>query len=200
MAVPHLSLDLSPGNQGRDRIHHHDINGTRTDERFGDFKRLLAGVGLGHQQGIHIHPEGFCVYRVEGVLDVDERGFAPHFLRLGHRVEGEGGFTRCLRAIDLHNPATGQATDAEGGVQGHGTGGDAIHIHPHVLTQAHHRAFSIILLDLGERRLQRFMLIIRLAILRLIRRFFLVFGHLFLCIMHNFIYYFFSFLVNHTFP
>ena len=30
--------------------------------------------------------------------------------------------------------------------------------------------------------------------------FFLVFGHRFLYIMHNFIYYFFHFLVNHTFP
>ena len=48
----------------------------RAHEHVGDLERLLAGVGLGDEELVDVHPELAGVGRVERVLGVDERGDA----------------------------------------------------------------------------------------------------------------------------
>ena len=48
------------------------------------------------------------------VLRVDEGGDAAGSLGLGQGVEGEGGFARGLRPVDLDDPAFGVASSQRG--------------------------------------------------------------------------------------
>ena len=64
------------------------------DQHVGDLERLLAGVGLGDQQVVHVDPDGPGVHRVHGVLGIDVGADPTVALRLGHHVHGEGGLPR----------------------------------------------------------------------------------------------------------
>jgi hypothetical protein len=74
--VAHLALDLGLGRQRRDRVDHHDVHRAGAHQHVGDLERLLAGVGLRHQQVVHVHAELLGVARVERVLGVHERAGA----------------------------------------------------------------------------------------------------------------------------
>ena len=76
------------------------------------------------EQLVDVDADGLGVDRVHGVLGVDVGADAAVALGLGHDVHGEGGLARRLRAVDLDDPAPGQAADAEGEVEGEGAGGD----------------------------------------------------------------------------
>ena len=154
MAVPHLALDFRPGHQRGHRVDHHDVQSPRPDERLGDFQRLLTGVRLGDQQGVHVHPQGPGVHRIEGVLHVDERRLAALLLGLRHGMQRQGGLARRLRPVNLDDTTAGQAADAQRRIQRHGAGGNAFHVHAHVLPQAHDRALAVILLNLLQGGLQ----------------------------------------------
>ena len=52
------------------------VDAAGADEGLGDLERLLAGVGLAHEQLVDVDAAGAGVARVERVLDVDERGDA----------------------------------------------------------------------------------------------------------------------------
>jgi len=58
------------------------------------------------------------------VLGVDEGGDATAALGVGDGVQGDGGLAGGLRSVDLDDPATRQPADAEGDVEGDGSGGD----------------------------------------------------------------------------
>ena len=117
MRLAHFALDLGTGHQRRHRIQHHNIHGAGTDQRLHDLQRLLTGVRLGHQQGVHIHPQRPGIYRVQSVLHVDIRRFAAFFLRLRHHMECQRGLTGCLGPVDLHDPPPGQTADAQRRIQ-----------------------------------------------------------------------------------
>ena len=46
LVVAHLTFDLRLRSQGCDRVNHHDVNRSRTDQVVGDLKRLFAVVRL----------------------------------------------------------------------------------------------------------------------------------------------------------
>ena len=129
MGVAHLALDLGPGREGGHRVDDHHVERPERIEHVGDLERLLAGVGLGDQQLVDVDADGRGVDRVHGVLGVDVGADAAVALGLGHHVHGEGGLARGLRAVDLDDPAPGQAADAEGEVEGQGAGGDVLDGH-----------------------------------------------------------------------
>ena len=159
MAVAHVALDLRPGGQGGDGVHHHHIQRAGADQGFTDLQALLAGVGLGDEHGVDVHPQGPGVGGVQGVLGVDEGHLPPPLLGFGHDVEGQGRLAGGLRAVDLDDAALGHAADAQGDVQGQGASGDGVHHHAGVLPQAHDGALAVGLVQLGQAGLQRLLLI-----------------------------------------
>ena len=90
------------------------------------------------------------VDRVHGVLGVDVGADAAVALGLGHHVHGEGRLARGLGAVDLDDPAPGQAADAEGEVERQRAGGDGLDGHGGLLAHLHDRALAELLLDLAE--------------------------------------------------
>ena len=114
-----------------------------------DFQGHLAGVRLGDQQVFDVDPKGRGIDRVQGVLSVDEGRHAAAALHFGNGVQGEGGFTRALRAVDLNDPSFGIAA-AEGEVEGEGAGGGGLDPHARGIPQAHDRALAKVALDLVQ--------------------------------------------------
>ena len=159
--VAHFALDLLPGRQRGDGVHHHHVHGAGADQGVGDFQGLLAGVRLGDQHTVDVHADGRGIVRVQGVFSVHEGHLAAAFLGLGHDMEGQGGLTGGLRAVDLDDPPLGHAADAQRSVQRQGAGGDGIHLHFRLVAQAHHSALAEVLLDLGDGRLQGLLLVAR---------------------------------------
>ena len=70
--VAHLALDLGAWGQRRDQIDDEDIDRAGTDERVGDFERLLAGIRLGNQEVVELDAELARIAGVEGMLGIDE--------------------------------------------------------------------------------------------------------------------------------
>ena len=154
VAVTHLALDLRARHQGGDRVDDQDVQRAGADQHVGDLQRLLTGVGLGHQQRVGVHAELLGVVRIQRVLGVDERRDAACRLRVGHRVQRDGGLTRGLRTVDLDDPAARQPADAERHVQGDRSGGDDRDRLAHLVAEPHHRTFAVTLLDLRESQLE----------------------------------------------
>ena len=157
MAVPHLAFDLGPRHQRRHRVDDQDVQRAGADQHVGDLQRLLTSIGLGHQQRVGVHTELLGVLRVQRVLGVDERGDAAGGLGVGDRVQRDGGLTRGFRAIDLDDPAAREAADAQRHVQGDRAGGDDGDRLADLVAEPHHRAFSVVLLNLCERQFEGFL-------------------------------------------
>src|SRR3712207_79005 len=115
-----------------------------------DLQRLLAGVRLGHQQGVGVHAELLRVLGVQRVLGVDERRDAAGALGVGHGVQRDGRLAGGLRAVDLDDPATGQPADAQRDVERDGPGGDHLDGGAALVTEAHDRALAELTVDLAE--------------------------------------------------
>ncbi len=88
------------------------------------------------------------------MLGIDEGGDAARALHVRDRVEGQRRLTGRLRTVDLDDAATGQATDAEGDVEGDGTGRNDLDGSAVVAAQSHDRALSELAVDLGEGRFE----------------------------------------------
>src|ERR671910_466909 len=95
-------------------------------------------------------PDSLGVGRVEGVLGVDEGGEAPCFLRLGDDVQGEGRLAARLRTEDLDDPASWDAANPEGQVEGQGAGRNGGHALAFLVAHAHDRTLPELPLYLGD--------------------------------------------------
>ena len=100
---------------------------------FDDLERLLAVVGLRHEQVVEFHAELARVLGVERVLGIDERRKAAGFLRLRDHLERQRRLARRLRAEDFNDAAAGDAADAERVVEADGAGRDRGHLRDDVL-------------------------------------------------------------------
>ena len=155
-------LELAARQQRRHGVDDHDVERAGAHELLRDLERLLAGVRLGDEQAVDVHAEGTGVSGLERVLHVDERDLAALFLGAGEDVQRERRLTGRLGPIDLDDAAAGHAADAEREVERQGAGGDGLHVHGNVVAEAHDGALAEVLLDLGERGLERFFLVLRL--------------------------------------
>src|SRR5207253_7419035 len=91
----------------------------------------------------------------ERMLGVDERGDAAQMLRLGDHVERERGLAGGLRAVDLGDPSSRQAADAERHVERQGASrNDRDLLEGAAGAQAHDRALAKLPLDLRDRQLE----------------------------------------------
>jgi hypothetical protein len=118
--VSHLALYLSPGYEGSHRVYDHDVQGTASDEGIGYLQGLFAVIRLGEVEVLEVNADSLGVGRVDGVLGVDEGGEASRSLRLGDDVQGEGRLAARLGTEDLNDATPGEATNAEGDVEGQG--------------------------------------------------------------------------------
>ena len=114
VGVAHLALQLGLGGQRGDRVDHDDVHRAGAHQHLGDLQRLLAAVGLRHQQVVGAHAQLAGVADVQGVLGVDEGADAARPLGLAHHVQGQGGLARGLRPVDLDDAAAGQAAARRG--------------------------------------------------------------------------------------
>src|SRR5207244_10000336 len=91
------------------------------------------------------------VGRVEGMLDVDERGDAAAPLGLGDDVLADRRLARRLRAEDLGDPAAWDAADAEGQIERDRAGRDHVDRLDRGRSELHDRAGPELLLDREDR-------------------------------------------------
>jgi hypothetical protein len=85
---------------------------------------LLAALWAAQQQALGVDADCGCPGEVEGVLGVDEQPRRARALRLGEHRQGQGGLADAFGAVDLGDPAFGDAADAEGVVESQAAGGD----------------------------------------------------------------------------
>ena len=159
MRCAHVAVDLLARHKRRHRVDDNDIDSARTRQRVRDGERVLAAVGLGHEQVVDVDAELLGIARVKRVLRVDERRLAARLLRLGDDVQGDRGLTGGFRPVNLNDAAARHAADAEREVKRDGAGGNGVDIHIQPLAELHDGALAVVLFDLAERRGQRLLLV-----------------------------------------
>ena len=147
----HLAFQLGLGHQRRHGINHDHVQRVRARQRLANGQRLLAAVGLRHQQVVQVHAELLGVGRVQRVLGVNERGQPAGLLRVGDDVQHQGRFAGGFRAENLHHPAARNAAHAQRQVHGQRARGDDFDFdqRPRV-AQAHDAAIAVGLGDGGD--------------------------------------------------
>ncbi len=150
LRVAHFAFELGARHQRRHRVDDEDVHGARADEDLGDFKGLLAAVGLRNQQVVGVYAQLARVGGVERVLGVDEGGHAAAALRLGDDVESQCGLARRFRPEDLDDPAARHAADTERRVEGERAGWNGRYLHLLPGSKAHDGTLAELLVDLGE--------------------------------------------------
>ncbi len=149
MAVAHFAVQFRLRDQRGHRIHHQHVNSARAYQSFRDLQRLLAVIGLGDQQVVHVNAQLGGVDGIEGVLGVHEGCHATLLLRLGNDLQGDGGLAGGFRPEDFHHTPAREATDAECGIKGnrsrrnHGDGNNRS-----LASQLHDGALAELLFDL----------------------------------------------------
>ncbi len=125
--IAHVAFDFGLGHERGDRVHDDHVYAAGANQRFGDFQRLFAMVGLGDEQVIHVHAELARVNGIERMFGVDEGRHAAHFLGFSDGVQREGCFAAGFRSVDFNHAAARQATHAERGIQRKRARGHARH-------------------------------------------------------------------------
>ncbi len=95
MCASPISPSISAfGDQRRDGVDHDQIDRAGGDQLVGDLQRLLAVVGLRHQQLLGADAQLAGVADVQRVLGVDEGADATGALGLGDRLQRQRGLPR----------------------------------------------------------------------------------------------------------
>src|SRR5215831_823510 len=113
MAVAHFAFEFGARYEGGDRIDDQHVDGARTDQRIRYLQSLLAGVGLGNQQIVHVDAELAGVSRIERVLGVDKSASPAAALRFGNDMQGKCRLAGTLRPVNLDNTSARQTTNAQ---------------------------------------------------------------------------------------
>ena len=106
---------------------------------------------LSAEEVVEVHADALGVLRVEGVLDVDERGHPAGLLGVGDDVQREGGLAGRLGPVELDDAPAGEAPDAEREVEAERAGRDDLDALLRLdLAELHDGALAELLADLGE--------------------------------------------------
>ena len=158
VVVAHFTVDFGLGHEGSYRVDDDDVDGTGTYEGFGDVQGLLTGVGLRDEERLDIDAQLAGVHGIKGVFGVDEGGYTAKLLGFGNGVEGEGSLTGGFGSVNLDDTAAGETAYAEGHVQLDTARRDDGDFFDGLATESHDRTFPVVLLDLGDGRLDGFSL------------------------------------------
>ena len=155
MAVAHLALNLGARHESRHGVDDDHVDRARTDQGLRDFQRLLAGVRLRNQKGIHVHTQRARIHGIQCVLHVDKRRVAAVLLPFRDAVQRQRRLTGAFRPVDLDDSAARQAADTKRQIQRKRSGRDGFHVHRLILAQTHDGSLAELLFNLRQRRLQR---------------------------------------------
>ena len=153
--IAHFAVDFRLRDEGGDRVDDNDVQRAGTNQRFDDFQRLFACVGLRDIQVVNIYAQILGVHRVEGVLSVHKCRDAAHLLRLCDNVQGNGRLTGGFRAENLHNTAARNAADTQRLIQRQAARGDDLHVLLRMFTELHDGTLAELLVQIRQRVLQR---------------------------------------------
>ncbi|MNM60419.1 hypothetical protein D3C81_716980 [compost metagenome] len=160
MHVTHLAFDFGLGHQGGHGVDDDHVNRVGAHQHVGDFQRLLAGVRLRDQQVVDIDAQLASVLGIESMLGVDEGASSAVLLGFGNDRQGQRGFTRRLRTVDLDDTAFWQTTNTKGDVQPQGAGGNGRHALALMVAHAHDCALAELAFDLTQGRSQGAFLVV----------------------------------------
>ena len=153
MRRTHISVNFLLGHKSRNRVHHHNIHGTRAHQRFGHIQGLFSGIGLRNQHFSDVYPQRLCILRVQSVLGVHKSGHAPLLLNLCHSVQCDRRFSGRFRPENFDDPASWKTPHAQGHIQCQGAGGHSGNHHIAAVPQPHDRPGTKFFLDLGNCRI-----------------------------------------------
>jgi len=148
----HLAFDFGLRHERGDGVDDDDIHAVGADEDFDNLERLLAMIGLRHEQVFEIDAELLRVLRIERVFRIDERGHAAQFLRFCDDLQRKRGLAGGFRPEDCHDPASRKPADAERIVDADRSRGDRLHWrNGATLSEAHDRSLAELFFDLADR-------------------------------------------------
>ena len=106
-SVAHLAVELVLRDEGGDGVDHDQVDGSGTDEGFGDVKCVLAAFGLRDHKVVEIDADRLSIAGIKRVFDVDEDGVATLFLSLGYRAQAESCLAGAFGAVDFADTTAG---------------------------------------------------------------------------------------------
>src|SRR5699024_1486507 len=106
-----------------------------------------------------VDPQNLGVFGIECVFRIDERRDAALVLCVRHRMQCNRCFPAALRPEYLHDPAPWQPTGAKRDIECDGTGGDRADSGLGRITEAHHGALAVLLVDLRESEFESLVLV-----------------------------------------
>ena len=113
MGIAHVAFNLGLRNQGCYGVHDDDIHRAGTNHGLRDLQSLLAVIRLGNVKIVNVYADILRIYRVKGMLRVDEASDTAALLYLCHHVQGHRGLTTGLRAIDLDDTSLRDAAQSQ---------------------------------------------------------------------------------------
>src|SRR5690625_7166163 len=87
------------------------------------YEDVVSDVALRDTQAVDLDAQLLRVNRVQRVVGINNWTFAFLALRLSVNLQGQCGFTRGFRSVNLNHTSFGQAADTEGGIHAYGAGG-----------------------------------------------------------------------------
>ena len=161
MGITHIAVDLSLGDQGRDRVDNDNVDRAGTHHCLRDLQRLFAAVRLGNIEVVDIHADVLGVNGIQRVLRVDEACDAAPLLHFRDHVQGHGRLTGGLRSVDLNDPSLGNTAKAEGDIKAQGACGNGLDIHLNGrVAKFHDCSLAVLLLNLQKGRVKRLLLLV----------------------------------------
>ena len=155
LAVAHLAIDFGARRQRRNGIDDEHVDRAGADQSIGDFKRLLACIGLGDQQLVEIDAKLAGIDGIERMFGVDEGTDAAQLLRFGDDMQRQRRLAGGFRAINLDHPATRQTADAKRDIEPERPRRNGLDFNRRALAEAHDRALAEGALDLGYGSVER---------------------------------------------
>jgi len=117
------------------------------------FQRILAAVGLRHQEIVEFHAHDARIFRIERVLHVDERSQAAAALGFRDYAQAERGLAGRFRPEDPMMRPRGSPPTPRARSDGERAGRDRVNDHARRAAKAHDRPFAELLGDGGDREL-----------------------------------------------
>src|SRR6266850_2402080 len=157
LRIAHFPFQLRLRHQRGNRVYHHDVHATRTDQRFRNLQRLLPVVRLRHQEIVHIHAEFPRVNRIQRMLRINERRLPAELLRFGDHVQRHGRLAARFRPVNLNHASPRESAHAQRRVNRKASAGNYTDWHQNIAApQPHDRTLAVVLFDLRYRRCEQF--------------------------------------------
>ncbi len=90
MRIAHFTFDFGSRHERGDGVHHNHVDRPAPDKRLGNFQRLFAGIGLRHEQIVHLHTQLLRIGQIQRMLRIDKGRSAAGLLGLRNHMKRQG--------------------------------------------------------------------------------------------------------------